>query len=116
MTARKVAAADAKKPQDRKAAKPKVTTRDGKMTATVRGLRLTIEKELMDDWEVVERLALMEEEKNPVYMPLIMKQLLGEDQYMSVKDKIRDPKTNRITFEAGQQFFNELFEVFNPNS
>lgn len=103
----------AKKPADRK---PKVIKQAGIMSANVRGKQWKIKEEVLNDWEIMEMIGIIEHENNPAPMPIVLRALLGEEQYSQAKELIRDKKTGKITVEEGSKFLGEIFETFAPNS
>jgi len=92
-----------KAPQDRK---PKAT--DG-FTAHVAGRDWKIDREALDDFELLDDLGEVEA-GNPARLPSVLRRLLGE-QYKPALEAIRDPKTGRVGVEAGSNFVNALFEA-----
>lgn len=100
-----------KKPQDRK---PKASP-EGVRDVTVDGLKLRIVTSDLDDFELVDDLARLEDGEH-MRAPSALRRILGTEQYRIVLDHLRDPDTQRVTNEAASTFVGELFEVLNPNS
>lgn len=92
-----------KPPQDRlpKAGAP--------LTATVAGQEWTVDRDALDDFELLDDLGEIED-GNAARMPRVLRRLLG-DQYKAALDTIRDPQTGKVGVEAGAQFVRELFEA-----
>lgn len=99
--------ADVKQPQDRK---PKD---DGTLTATVRGVTVTVSKDAFDDFELLDDLNALEN-GSPQRLPSVLRRLVG-DQWGKVMDGLRGDN-GRVSAEDGAGFVGELMEVLNPNS
>ena len=100
-----------KKPQDRKA---KVSD-----AVTVRGINLTIPKSRIEDWEVIEGVATMQDEDSTGADKLVasvrtMRRLFGED-YRRVKSELRKANGGTLGGEDMGSFLTEVFEAINPN-
>ncbi len=102
------------RPQDHRPAQGKPRT------VTVKGISLTLDPKLMDDWELVELLYdyQSDPEGNALAVIPFLRKVLG-DGYARVKDALRDPDTGRISGESMGEFVEELMEKLNdaaPNS
>lgn len=98
--------AQAKKPQDHK---PKQV--DGK-TVTVDGIKVTISVDAIDDFELLDDLAQMQD-GNAARIVSACKRLFGDD-YSRILDELRVDgrvKTSRVS-----QFFMDVFKAVAPNS
>lgn len=100
-----------KKPQDRK---PKATD-----SVTVRGISLTIPKSRLEDWEVIEGVATMQDEDSSGSDKLVasvrtMRRLFGDD-YSRVKTELREANGGTLGGEDMGSFLTEVFEAINPN-
>lgn len=123
----------AKKPQDHKPKKPtvkkvtggKVATfpdvpeRDpsGKV-ATVDGkekpLSVTVLDEALDDFELLDEMRALDE-GNATKMPAVLRRMVGDD-FATVMNSLRDPKTGRVTITAAREWIDRLLQALNPNS
>lgn len=103
----------AKKPQDHK---PKAEDAGTGQVVEVRGLQVTISAEALDDFELLDDLAQVEQ-KNAVRMPSLLRRLVGHEQWRDVIDLARDESTGRVSVEAGAELIREIFEELKaPNS
>lgn len=105
----------AKKPADKKAKKAEAPKT---VTATVRDIDWVIPIEALDDFELIDAFAQMEEgdEAAVTRIPFVLRRLLG-DQWKRAMGVLRDPETGRVTIEDGSTFVGELVqELQNPNS
>lgn len=91
-----------KKPQDRK------TKADAPLTAEVGGRTWTVERDAMDDFELLEDLGEVEA-GNAARLPRVLRRLLGADQYREAMDHLRDD-AGKVGVEAGANFVRDLFE------
>ena len=103
--------ATVKKPQDHK-------SKDG--SVTVQGIRVTIDKDQVTDWDVVEGIATLQddsadESEKLVSSVRVMRRLLGGD-YGRVKTELRAANDGKLTAEHMGAFLKEVFEALNPNS
>lgn len=92
-----------KSPQDRR---PKA---GAPLVAHVAGRDWTIDKDALDDFELLDDLGEIEA-GNAARMPRVLRRLLG-DQYKAALDAIRDEGTGKVGVEAGAQFVRDLFEA-----
>lgn len=104
-TTRKPAAAKA--PEDRK---PKG---GGMASVVVRGVTVEVAAEAMDDFELMDDIARMEE--SPVYLPRVLRRLVGEEGYRALLDVVRGD-SGRVSLEDGAEIVGELLEALNPSS
>lgn len=102
---------NAKKPTDRK---PKAEDGPEVVTATVRGVELKIDADVMDDFELLDDLARLDDQ-DPSRMPALLRKLTG-DHYRELLETARDEDTGKVTIEAGGALINEIFEAIDPNS
>lgn len=105
-----------KNPEDHKPKKPTVNESDGGKIVTLPyyGLTVTVLTDALDDFELLDRLATLEQ--NPAQIPGVLRQAVGDDQFAVVMDALRDKATGRVSMEAGVGFFRDLFGALNPNS
>lgn len=99
-----------KKPQDHK---PKVETIDGVSTVTVRGISVSVSKDALDDFELLDDLSQLQE-GNGSKLPAIARRLFGE-QFKAVMDGLRG-ENGRVSLEAATEFIKETLEALAPNS
>ena len=102
--------AGAKKPTDRKSAKAD----DGPLEVVVRGATITVPRDALDDFELLDDMSQLEN-GNPSRMPSLLRRLVGE-QWKDVLDLARDKDTGRVSIEAGALLVQEIMEGINPNS
>ncbi|MFZ4841179.1 hypothetical protein [Mycetocola saprophilus] len=101
---------EVKKPQDHK---KKVEVVDGAFRVTVRGIDLSVPKDVMDDFELLDDLAAAQK-RDAVRLPSMLHRLVGED-FGRVMDGLRG-ENGRVSLEEGSEFVKELFEAIAPNS
>lgn len=111
-----------KKPQDHKPKieKVEVTVGEGESArtiparrVTIRGITVTIPDEAFDDFELLDELSQLEDQKANRF-PAVAKRLFG-DEYRMVLDGLRDKTTGRVPLEAAAEFIRDVFEALNPN-
>lgn len=95
----------ARKPQDRKpkaveAAEPEA------VTITVDGFSLIVDPETLDDFELLENVARVED-GDLSRLPQVLQRMFGAEQYAAVKEHLRND-AGRITTEAAATFFEEF--------
>lgn len=98
------APAGAKKPQDHK--KPA----DAPLVATVGGVDYAIEPNALDDFEMLDDLARLEEGAGQLF-PRVLRRFIGDDGYKRAMDALRDPDTGRVSGEAGAEFTAAIIEA-----
>lgn len=104
-------------PADHQPKKPKVVeleNGDRKVTFYDRNLTVVVQVAALDDFELLDKLASME--KRPAEVPGVIRQAIGDDQFDTVMDALRDKKTGRVSIVAGTEFFRDLFGALNPKS
>lgn len=107
-TTRKPAAAKA--PEDRK---PKASLPES-VDVVVRGVSVSIDADILDDFELVGDMALMDE--NPAYTPRVLRKLVGDDKkYAELLDAVRDDR-GKVSVTAGIEVAYEILEALNPSS
>lgn len=111
-----------KKPQDHKPKVEKidVTLGDGDdartvpaRRVTIRGVTVTVADEALDDFELLDDLAQLEEKK-ATRLPSVARRLFG-DGYRDVLDALRGTN-GRVTIEDATGFIRDVFGALNPNS
>lgn len=96
-----------KKPQDRKPAA------DAPIKVEVRGTTFTIDRAALDDFELLDDLARVEDGAGQ-RLPSLLRRLLGGD-YGRALDLIRDEDTGRVSLETGAELVQEIFEAVDPS-
>jgi hypothetical protein len=108
-----------KKPEDHKAKseKPKVVETDSGWRITHRGITLNVEREVLDDFELLDDLAELQrsESKGAVRVPSMLRRLAGPEGFRAVADGLRDPKTGRVAASEAVVYVFEVFQALNPN-
>lgn len=101
----------AKTPQDHKPPRGKVRH------VQVMGVDVDIDPSRLDDWELMETLYDLQAdpEGNALKVVPFIRTLLGETQYQTVKEQLRD-SDGRITGSRMSEFMTGLFEHMDPNS
>lgn len=96
-----------KKPQDRK------PPADAPIEIEVRGTKFAIDRDALDDFELLDDLAQVEEGKAQ-RLPALLRRLLG-DQYKSALNLLRDEESNRVSLDDGSNLVREIFEAIDPS-
>lgn len=76
------------------------------LTATVRGIPVSVEREALNDIEVMELLGELQD-GNPLVLPKLMRAVYGAEQYANIKASLREG--GRTSSEAVAAFFRESF-------
>lgn len=87
---------------------------------SVQGIELLIPQDRINDWDVVEGVATMQDDESTppeklVASVRVMKRLLGDD-YDKVKTGLRAANGGALTADIMGAFLTEVFEELNPNS
>lgn len=98
------------KPADRK---PKVETVDGKSTVTIKGVTVTVEKDALDDFELLDDLAKMQD-GDGARIASVAHRLFG-DEFKKVMDGLRG-ENGRVSVETASEFISELLAAISPSS
>jgi len=106
----KSAAADAKSA----AADAGVKNADGKVEITVKGIKLHVWSDMLEDLELLEDLIALDDGENRASISAL-KRVLG-DEYALVKDSLRDKRGIVKTKDVGAFFFAVLDEMKAKNS
>lgn len=96
-----------KKPADRK------PPADAPIEVEVRGKKFTIDRDALDDFELLDDLARVEDGQGQ-RLPSLLRRLLGED-YKTALELIRDKETGRVSLETGAELVNEIFAAVDPS-
>lgn len=99
-----------KKPQDRK---PKVETVDGVSSVTIDGVRVSVAKDAMDDFELLDDLQQMQDGQGGK-ITSVARRLFGE-QYQDVIKALRGDDA-RLSVEKASAFVGKVLEAIAPNS
>lgn len=114
------------KPEDhkQKTVKPEVVTitlGEGDAAREVPGKRVTVDgvtvdvpDEALDDFETLDDIRAVQDQKDASRLPSLLRRIVGDD-YRKVIEQLRDPVTGRVTVERGSQFVLGLFEAVAPN-
>lgn len=100
------APAGAKKPQDHKKPEPK----DGKIVVTVSGHDYTIDADVIDDFELLDDLARLEDGAAQL-LPSILRRLVGPEGFKAAMEALRDPDSGRVRIEAGAELVGKIIEA-----
>lgn len=101
----------AKKPTDRK---PKAEKAPEKIKRTVNGIDVSIDAEALDDFELMDDIARIEE-GDITRATAVLRRLLSDDDRRALLDSCRND-AGKITIEAGVNALQALLEAENPNS
>ena len=91
--------------------KPQTAAHD----VTVDGITVNVAADVFDDFELVMDLSELND-GNPLKIAPVFIRLLGKDQAKTVLNALRDPKTGRVSVEAGTTFIVSLMNELAPNS
>lgn len=108
-----------KQPQDHKPKVEKITVKIGDrevpgQRVVVKGITLEIPDEALDDWELLEDIAALDE-KQGHRLPSVLRRLVG-DRYGEIIESLRSTETGRVSIEAGADFVKATMEALAPNS
>lgn len=101
--------AGAKKPQDRKPKKGEPSK------INVRGEVFEVAADALDDFELLDDLAQLEDGAGQK-LPSVLRRLIGGEQFKKAMDLARDKDSGRVTNEAGAELVQEILEAVAPNS
>ena len=107
-----------KQPQDHQQKKEKATVEkvDGGKLVTLRGVTVTVLDEALDDFELLEDLArIQNDERQRGLLPSVLRRIVGDDGYKTVMDGLRGDN-GRVSVQSGVTWINDLFVALNPNS
>lgn len=79
------------------------------------GFRFKVDETSLDDMELLEDLAEIDK-GNILKYPSAIERILGKDQKAKLYDKIRDPKTGRVTATAISEALTEIIELLNTQT
>lgn len=104
---------DVKKPTDRK---PKAEDAPDELRVTVRDREWVVPAEALDDFELLDDLHALDQQRNATRFPSILRRLLGDEQTRDAMELLRDGKSGRVTIETGAGFVSDLMSELNPSS
>lgn len=102
--------ATAAKPADRK---PKVETVDGVSTVEIKGITVSVDKDALDDFELLDDLAKMQD-GDGARIAAVAHRLFG-DQFKTVMEGLRG-ENGRVSVESATEFIGELLTALAPSS
>lgn len=109
-----------KKPQDHqaKAEKPKVTKTETGWEIVHRGISLTVLKDSLNDFELLDDVAALQidEARSTPRLSSMLRRMAGDAGFRAVMDGLRDPETKRVPIRDAVKFIMEIFASLNPNS
>ena len=80
---------------------------------THRGFTVFAQKEALDDFEVLDAIAKLDNRKVHAF-PDVLRRVVGED-FRIVMNVLRDPVTGRVSIESGVTYVHEMLGAINPN-
>ena len=92
------------KGENRDASDQGATEQDGPITVEVGEHEYTIDRDALDDFELLDDLGALSSTGDAGVTPSILRRLLGPEQTRVAIDRLRDEKTGRVTVEAGSTF------------
>lgn len=111
--------AEPRQPQDRqsKQSKPKVEETDTGWTVTHRGITITVPREALDDFELLDDLAELQRDqtRGAARVPSMLRRLTGQEGFRAVTDGLRDKDSGRVPASTAVMFVFEVFQALNPN-
>lgn len=97
----------------------KIVPKDEPTIISIKGVELTIDPHVFDDWKVLELLALLnppdDTEANPFAVVPLAKRILGK-QYQHVMNALENKETGRISQEEMADLITKIMEEVSPNS
>lgn len=97
-------------PQDHK---QKVSTKDGVSTVTIKGVTVSVDKDALDDFELLDDLAKMQD-GDGARIASVAHRLFGDD-FKKVMDGLRG-ENGRVSVETASEFISELLAAISPSS
>lgn len=96
-----------RKPQDRK---PKAEEQTAAITVTVDDVTVTLDADSMDDYELMEDVAKIDDGQH-YRIGRVLEKLLGADAHSAVKEKFREPDSGKVRMEGIVMFFHEVMKA-----
>lgn len=97
----------------------KIVPKDEQTIMSIRGIEITIDPRVFDDWKVLELLSLLDPpddtEAKPFAVVPLVKRILG-NQYQYVINALKNKETGRISSEEMTDFVKKIMEGVSPNS
>jgi len=102
----------ARKPQDHLDKKPGTP---GRQTVEYAGQCWSVDEGAFDDYELLELIARCDNGESQL-MPLVFRQLLGDEQHAKAKESMRPAGGGRITLERAGEWLRGFMVAASPNS
>ena len=97
----------------------KIVPKDEPTIMSIKGIEITIDPQVFDDWKVLELLALIDHpdgtEAKPLAAVPLVKRILG-NQYQHVMNALENKETGQISPEEMTDFVKKIMEGVSPNS
>ena len=97
----------------------KIVPKDEQIIVSIKGIEITIDPHVFDDWKILELLALLNPpdgtEANPFAVVSLAKRILGK-QYQHVMNALENKETGRIPQEEMTDLVTKIMEEASPNS
>lgn len=74
-----------------------------------------VDADTLDDFELLDDLAALQNEEDVTRVPSALRRLLGKDDYRRALDALRDDK-GKVRIEPAAEFMMALIEALDPNS
>lgn len=101
-----------KTPKTPKDHKPKA----GPRKVTVHGVTVTVDPAALNDFIVLDLLARLQIDDDPLAAPALFRRVLGDEDYRRVLAALADGETGRVDPAAAAQAFSDLMAEAAPNS
>lgn len=97
----------------------KIVPKDEPTIMSIKGIEITIDPQVFDDWKVLELLYLLDPpdgtEAKPLAAVPLVKRILGK-QYQYVMNALENKETGQISPEEMTDFVKKIMEGASPNS
>lgn len=97
----------------------KIVPKDEPTIISIKGIEITIDPHVFDDWKLLELLALLNPpdgtDANPFAVVPLAKRILG-NQYQYVMNALENKETERISQEEMTDLITKIMEEVSPNS
>lgn len=81
----------------------------------LRDIEVTVPEEALDDFEVLDDIRAVQDNKDGSRLPSLLRRLAGPDEYKKVLEGLRGAN-GRVSVEDGSKFVLDLFAALAPNS
>lgn len=105
----------AKKPADRKPKAEKADEAPSLISAELLGQTWRVDADALDDFELLDDLAALQNDQDVTRIPSALRRLLGQGDYKRALDALRDEK-GKVRVEPAAEFMMELIGALDPNS